>query len=57
MCESADFLGKGVPLPADSEYLAIMDCGAYGASMGSNYNMRPKPAEVCCFHNRFLFLS
>lgn len=48
VCESGDFLGRGVPLPslADGEYLAVLAAGAYGASMASNYNSRPRPAEV-----------
>ncbi|MCB1602864.1 MAG: diaminopimelate decarboxylase, partial [Xanthomonadales bacterium] len=48
VCESGDFLGRSVPLPslADGEHLAVLAAGAYGASMASNYNSRPRPAEV-----------
>ena len=47
VCESSDFLGKNrqLALKAD-DYLAIMDSGAYGFSMSSNYNSRPRAAEI-----------
>ena len=39
--------GEGSPLPArEGELLAIMSAGAYGMSMASNYNSRPRAAEV-----------
>lgn len=47
VCESADFLGKDRSLALESgDYLAICSAGAYGSSMASNYNSRPKPAEI-----------
>lgn len=48
VCECGDFLGKDRQLayPHDGCLLAIFDVGAYCSSMGSNYNMRPRPAEV-----------
>ncbi|MDA8168700.1 MAG: diaminopimelate decarboxylase [Nitrospiraceae bacterium] len=48
ICESGDFLARGRELPAinQGEYLAVMSAGAYGFSMGSSYNSRPRPAEV-----------
>ncbi|MDY0403355.1 diaminopimelate decarboxylase [Sulfurovum sp.] len=48
VCESGDFLGKNVPLPPleHNDLLAIHSAGAYGFTMASNYNTRPKPAEV-----------
>ena len=48
VCESADFLGRGVQLvmPEPGDLLAAMSAGAYGMSMASNYNSRPRPAEV-----------
>ncbi|MGH8307460.1 MAG: diaminopimelate decarboxylase [Gammaproteobacteria bacterium] len=47
VCESADFLGRGRRLAvAPGDFLAIMDTGAYGTSMSSNYNARPRAAEV-----------
>lgn len=48
VCESGDFLAKDRPLPVleRGELLAIFSAGAYGMSMASNYNSRPRAAEV-----------
>jgi len=48
VCESADFLARGVWLPKTmpGELLAIAKAGAYGFSMSSQYNSRPRAAEV-----------
>lgn len=47
VCESADFLGKGVELAvAEQDYLVVKSAGAYGFTMSSNYNSRPRPAEI-----------
>ena len=48
VCESGDFLAKdrGLPMPAAGDYLAVMSAGAYGFSMSSNYNSRPRAPEV-----------
>ncbi len=47
VCESGDFLGRGRPLAlATGDLLAIMSAGAYGMAMSSNYNTRPRAAEV-----------
>ncbi len=48
VCESADFLSKDCPLPevGRGDRLAVLAAGAYGFSMSSNYNSRPRPAEV-----------
>jgi diaminopimelate decarboxylase len=48
VCESGDFFGKNVPLPplAHGDILVVHSAGAYGFTMASNYNTRPKPAEV-----------
>jgi diaminopimelate decarboxylase len=48
ICESGDVLGKGRLLPElrEGDYLAILDAGAYGYTMSSPYNSRPRPAEV-----------
>ena len=48
ICESGDFLAKGrkIEKVKRGEYLAVMSAGAYGMSMSSNYNSRPKAAEV-----------
>jgi len=47
VCESGDFLGRGRELAlAAGDLLAIMSAGAYSMSMSSNYNSRPRAAEV-----------
>ena len=47
VCESADFLAQERTLsPRPGELLAVMCAGAYGMVMSSNYNSRPRPAEV-----------
>ncbi|MGH8771190.1 MAG: diaminopimelate decarboxylase [Burkholderiales bacterium] len=47
VCESADLLGEDRSLAlAEGDLLAILSAGAYGMSMSSNYNTRPRPAEV-----------
>ncbi|MBF0320384.1 MAG: diaminopimelate decarboxylase [Nitrospirae bacterium] len=48
ICESGDFLGKDRELPSivQGEYAVVMSAGAYGYSMSSNYNSRPRAAEV-----------
>ncbi len=48
ICESGDFLAKARNLPAvqRGDLLAVMTAGAYGFSLSSNYNARPRPAEV-----------
>jgi diaminopimelate decarboxylase len=47
VCESADFLGLARNLRIEAgDLLAIKDAGAYGFSMSSNYNSRPKPCEI-----------
>ena len=47
VCETSDFLGKQRELViAEGDYIAQRSAGAYGASMSSNYNSRPRTAEV-----------
>ena len=48
VCESGDYLARDRDLPdaAEGDLLALMSAGAYGFSMASNYNSRPRPAEV-----------
>jgi diaminopimelate decarboxylase len=48
ICESGDYLALDRELPEliPGEYLAVMSAGAYGFSMSSNYNSRPRPAEI-----------
>lgn len=47
VCETGDFLGKNRELKImPGELLAVRSAGAYGFTMSSNYNSRPRPAEV-----------
>ncbi|MDP8259318.1 MAG: diaminopimelate decarboxylase [Candidatus Aadella gelida] len=48
ICESGDYLALDRKLPelVTGEYLAVMSAGAYGFTMASNYNSRPRPAEL-----------
>jgi diaminopimelate decarboxylase len=48
VCETGDFFARDRELPGvhEGELLAIMDAGAYGMALASNYNTRPRPAEV-----------
>ena len=48
ICETGDFFARDRQLPplAEGDLLAILDAGAYGLSISSNYNTRPRPAEV-----------
>ena len=48
ICETGDFLARGrrLPTPAPGDLLAVLDVGAYGMSLASNYNSRPLAAEV-----------
>jgi len=48
VCESGDFFARDRELPRveEGELLAILDAGAYGMALASNYNTRPRPAEL-----------
>ena len=48
ICETGDFFARdrGMPPVEEGDLLAILDAGAYGLSISSNYNTRPRPAEV-----------
>ena len=47
VCESGDFLGHDRELAlAEGDLLAVLSAGAYGMAMASNYNTRPRAAEV-----------
>ena len=47
VCESSDFLGRGRQLSIrQGDLLAVLSAGAYGMTMSSNYNTRPRVAEV-----------
>ncbi|MFQ6046378.1 MAG: diaminopimelate decarboxylase family protein, partial [Gemmatimonadales bacterium] len=56
LCESGDFLGldRAVEGVAPGALLAVLDAGAYGFSMTSNYNSRPRPAEVMVYGDRWV---
>lgn len=58
ICETADFFGKNRRLPEleSGDLLGIMSAGAYGFSMVSNYNARPKPCEVMVIGNNFFLI-
>lgn len=48
VCESGDFFGhdRDLPVVDSGDLIAVMSAGAYGFAMSSNYNARPRPAEV-----------
>lgn len=48
LCESSDVLAKDIdlPVPKEGEWLAVLDAGAYGYSMASQYNLRGLPDEI-----------
>lgn len=48
ICETGDFFARGREMPPvkNDALLAILDVGAYGMALASNYNTRPRPAEV-----------
>jgi diaminopimelate decarboxylase len=48
VCESGDFFARDRQMPEvkEGDLVAILDAGAYGMSQSSNYNSRPRPAEV-----------
>jgi len=54
ICETGDFLGKDRELNIESgDLLAVRSAGAYGFAMSSNYNSRPRAAEVMVDGGRF----
>ena len=55
VCESGDFLAKDRSLPPVERgaLLAVRSAGAYGFAMSSNYNARPRAAEVLVDGDRF----
>jgi len=58
ICESGDFLAKDRNLPRfrQGDCLAVMSAGAYGFSMSSNYNSRPRAAEIMVRGNRAVLI-
>ena len=55
ICESADFLAKDrhIPRVGAGDLLAVMSAGAYGFTMSSNYNSRPRVPEVMVKEDKF----
>jgi diaminopimelate decarboxylase len=55
ICETGDFLAQDRSLPQleQGELLAVMSAGAYGFAMSSNYNSRPRAAEILVQGDRF----
>ena len=54
VCETGDFLGKGRHLAlSEGDLLAVRSAGAYGFAMSSNYNSRPRAAEVMVDGDQF----
>ncbi|MBI4495446.1 MAG: diaminopimelate decarboxylase [Deltaproteobacteria bacterium] len=58
ICESGDFLARDRPLPRvePGHLLAVMSAGAYGFTMSSNYNSRPRVPEVLVNGDRFVIV-
>jgi diaminopimelate decarboxylase len=48
VCETGDFFARDreLPLINEGDLVALLDAGAYGMALASNYNTRPRPAEV-----------
>ncbi|MDD5136751.1 MAG: diaminopimelate decarboxylase [Candidatus Omnitrophica bacterium] len=59
ICETGDFLGKDRYLPGmpKGSLVAIMGAGAYGFTMASNYNSRPRGSEVMVIGNKFYIIK
>lgn len=55
ICESGDFLAKDreLAIAKEGDLLAVMSAGAYGFSMSSNYNARPRAAEAMVINNKY----
>ncbi len=59
ICESTDTFGsfKNYQKLAEKDYLVICDVGAYGMSLSSNYNVRPKPLELLLKNSKMKILN
>jgi len=59
ICESGDFLARerAIPVVAPGDILAVMNAGAYGFSMSSNYNARPRAPEVLAENGAFRIIK
>ncbi|MFH1562570.1 MAG: diaminopimelate decarboxylase [Nitrospirota bacterium] len=55
ICEDGDFFAheRLLPKPEEGDLLAILETGAYGFAMSSNYNMRPRVAEVMVSNGKY----
>ena len=54
ICETGDFLGKERALAIEQgDLLAVLSAGAYGFTMSSNYNSRPRVAEIMVDGNNY----
>ena len=57
ICETGDYLAKGVELSCKTgDLVAIGTAGAYGFSMSSNYNTRPRSAEILVDGDKFTLI-
>ena len=58
VCETGDFLGRArkFPIVESGGFLAVLGAGAYGFSMSSNYNARPRAAEVLVKGNKYYLI-
>jgi diaminopimelate decarboxylase len=57
ICETGDFLAKDRNLSlSEGDYLAVMSAGAYGFTMSSNYNSRPRAAEVMVDYDQHILV-
>lgn len=59
ICESSDYIARDIvlPRPKEGEIIAIMNAGAYGFSMSSNYNLRERPPEIYVRKNGRVILT
>jgi diaminopimelate decarboxylase len=57
ICENSDIFCRDVSLPQlnEGDLLVFKDCGAYGYTMSSNYNGRPRPAEIVVDNEKVVF--
>ena len=55
ICESGDFIAKNrrIQMTKEGDLLAVMSAGAYGFTMSSNYNSRPRASEIMVAGNKF----
>jgi len=55
LCESGDFIARGRRLEEvrQGDMLAVLNVGAYGFVMSSQYNSRPRPAEILVKNGRY----